>query len=218
MTAAGKDGAPVEPPVGGPVRPKDAASLVILRRAGAGHEVLMGRRASRHRFMPNLYVFPGGRRDPADSRVAVDSELGHEVAAKLEAKWSPRISRGLAVTAARETHEETGLLFGRLVDGELRPALAGFDYIARAITPPHYPMRFHARFFLADAGDAAGDARDSRELQDLRWLAISAALEMKIADVTEFVLGEVQRRLDGWRAPGIPFFHYHRRRSRVRYE
>ena len=214
MTAARKAERPVKPPV----KPKDAASLVILRRRAEGHEVLMGRRASRHRFMPNLYVFPGGRLDPADSRSAVDSDLSREVAAKLEAKWPPRIARALAVTAARETHEETGLVFGRLVAGKPCPALAGFDYIARAITPPHYSIRFHARFFLADASDATGEARDSRELRDLRWLAIPEALAMNVADVTEFVLGEVQRRLDGWRAPGIPFFHYRQGRSRVRYE
>ncbi len=201
-----------------PVRPRDAASLIILRRGGGRHEVLMGRRASRHRFMPNVYVFPGGRLDAADRDAAVDSELSPEVAAKLEAKWSPRLARGLAVTAARETQEETGLVFGRLVGGATRPALAGFDYVARAITPPDSPIRFHARFFLADAAQASGRVRDSHELQDLQWLEIHAALRMDVADVTEFVLGEIGKRLDGWEAPGIPLFHYSHGRPRIRYE
>ena len=33
----------------------------------------------------------------------------------------------------------------------ISPRLAAFDYVARAITPPDSPIRFHARFFLAAA-------------------------------------------------------------------
>ena len=201
-----------------PVRPRDAASLIILRQHGKRHEVLMGRRASRHRFMPNVYVFPGGRLDAEDRRAEVESDLAPDVAAKLHAKWSPELARGLAVTAARETHEETGLVFGRMVDGRTRAALDGFEYVARAITPPESPIRFHARFFLADAARATGKVRDSRELQDLQWLEIHKALEMNVADVTEFLLGELAKRLDGWESPGIPLFHYSHGRTRVRYE
>ena len=44
------------------------------------------------------------------------------------------------------------------------------------------------------------------------------ALEMPLVDVTEFVLREVLRRLQGWQAPGVPFFHYRRGLARIRYE
>lgn len=43
-----------------PVTPRDAASLVLLRDGANGPEVLMGRRSLSARFMPGVYVFPGG--------------------------------------------------------------------------------------------------------------------------------------------------------------
>mgnify|MGYP001555265144 CR=1 FL=1 len=36
------------------VRPRDAASLVLLRQGRAGTEVLMGKRATRHKFLPDV--------------------------------------------------------------------------------------------------------------------------------------------------------------------
>ena len=47
------------------LRPKDAATLLVLdRRDDGNHRVLMGRRHMRHRFMPGMFVFPGGRGAP----------------------------------------------------------------------------------------------------------------------------------------------------------
>jgi 8-oxo-dGTP pyrophosphatase MutT (NUDIX family) len=201
-----------------PVRPRDAASLVVLRGRGAGVEVLLGRRASRHRFMPDVYVFPGGRLDRADVGTRPASELRPEVAERLCARWRPELARALAVAAVRETFEETGLAFGRIEAGRLAPELAGLDYLARAITPPDSPIRYHARFFLARAEDASGELGDSDELSDLRWLSLAQALAMPLVDVTEFVLQELARRLDGWAPPGAPLFHYRGGRARVRYE
>src|SRR3546814_11957425 len=59
----GVTGRPVRP---SPVRPQDAASLILLRRGPGGPEVLMGRRAGGHRFLPNVYAFPGGRLGSSD--------------------------------------------------------------------------------------------------------------------------------------------------------
>ncbi|HKW55708.1 MAG TPA: hypothetical protein VJO12_18620, partial [Stellaceae bacterium] len=42
-------------------RPRDAASLILLRDGARGLEVLIGRRGKGARFMPGRYVFPGGR-------------------------------------------------------------------------------------------------------------------------------------------------------------
>ncbi|MBT3532736.1 MAG: NUDIX hydrolase [Rhodospirillaceae bacterium] len=214
---AGKKGRAYERPEK-PVRPRDAASLVICRQRKGVTEVLMGRRASRHRFMPNIFVFPGGRVDTADRQAKIAADLAKPVARKLQNKWSPQMARALAVAAVRETFEETGLVIGeRQKDGVL-PNLAALDYVARAITPPDSPMRFHARFFTIDVNEASGRVRDSDELQNLQWFSLDDALAMDVVDVTEFVLGEVKRRHEGWRPPGVPLFSYRNGRAVIKYE
>jgi 8-oxo-dGTP pyrophosphatase MutT (NUDIX family) len=193
------------------VRPRDAASLVLLRPGQPGPQVLMGRRARHHRFLPDFYVFPGGRVDAADSRSPVLAGLRP----KVEARLGPR-ARALAVAAARETYEETGVALGEVRAGRLHPALDRLDYIVRAITPVASPIRFHARFFLAE-GEFAGEPRGNGELLDLDWRPIEACLALPIADITEFVLREVVQRLDRRSAPdGIPVFSYRYGRAVVR--
>ena len=102
--------------------------------------------------------------------------------------------------------------------GGVRPDLARLDYVARAITPPDSPMRFHARFFCIDAEHTTGRVRDSHELQLLQWFPLAEALAMPLVDVTEFVLQEIQRRQEGWRPPGVPLFSYRNGRAVIRYE
>ena len=57
----------------------------------------------------------------------------------------------LAVAAIRETYEETGLWIGEHIAGRLRPNLQCLEYLARAITPASSPIRYNARFFMAEA-------------------------------------------------------------------
>jgi len=194
------------------VKPRDAASLVIAAR------VLLGRREPRHRFMPDVWVFPGGGVDRKDARSPVSSQLASSVAAKLEARWSPTRARALAVAAIRETFEETGLAFGELVDGRLHPALGRLDYLARAITPALSPIRFHARFFLADAADGSGQVGGNGELLDLRWIPIPEAMELPIINVTRFVLQETAQRAAGHPSPGVLSIRFRRQSPLLRYE
>ncbi len=58
-----------------PVRPRDAASLILTRGVGPYCAVLMGRRAARHAFLPGAYVFPGGRVDAGDARMRSATHL-----------------------------------------------------------------------------------------------------------------------------------------------
>ncbi len=169
----------------------------------------MGRRPARDRFMPDVYVFPGGRVDPTDAAHPAASELRPHVAARLHATTAPARARALAVAAIRETWEETGLLLGE-PDPEhgLRPDLARLEYVGRAITPATNPIRYHARFFLTDAGELSGGLRSNGELLDLAWLPIPRALELEIIEVTADVLREVAARLGGAPLPGAPFIHY----------
>src|SRR5438105_11865461 len=96
------------------LQPRDAATLILLRHDADGSRVLLGQRHAGHAFMPNLYVFPGGRRDAADCRVEPRRDLHPDVLAKLMLRMrggtSASRARGLAVAAVRETFEETGLL------------------------------------------------------------------------------------------------------------
>ncbi len=90
----------------GPARPRDAATLILLDRQGGEVRVLIGRRHMRHAFMPGKFVFPGGRTDPADSRIAVASPLHPGEEAKLTAgagRTSIARARAIALSAIRET-------------------------------------------------------------------------------------------------------------------
>lgn len=201
-----------------PVRPRDAASLVVLRGRGEAAEVLMGLRSSRHKFIPNRYVFPGGRLDPADHTMSAVGEIDGAMAERLLPLWPAAKTRALAAAALRETFEETGLAFGQVQEGRIEPDLSAVRYLARAITPTDSPIRFHARFFLADAERASGAIAGSGELLDVRFVAIAEALTWPLVDVTEFVLRELLRRLAGEAPAGLPFFGYHGGRPRIRYE
>ncbi len=63
------------------VRPRDAASLLIYRRQGAQVQVLMGKRRPGARFLPDVYVFPGGALDAADALDVTVTQPGAEAPA-----------------------------------------------------------------------------------------------------------------------------------------
>jgi len=190
----------------GAVRPRDAATLVLLKRQGGIPRVLMGQRHKGHKFFPDAYVFPGGRVDRADGHVKPVTPLPAASAVKLGKSLSPHRARALALAAVRETFEETGLVIGRpgRAEGAVpqawldyfatghQPALDGLWYIARAITPPFRPIRFNARFFLADADRLEGELNGSGELLYLDWLPIPEALELNLPNITKIVLEMVQ--------------------------
>src|ERR1700704_6798989 len=50
------------------VRPRDAASLILLRGKGRDLELLAGRRPGHVKFMPGVWVFPGGAIDREDNK------------------------------------------------------------------------------------------------------------------------------------------------------
>jgi 8-oxo-dGTP pyrophosphatase MutT (NUDIX family) len=185
------------------MRAHDAATLVVYRHGRQGLEILMGRRANRHRFVPGHYVFPGGRVDPSDYRCPVLNPLRPEIEARLG-----RIARALAVAAARETYEETGLVLGRVQSGVLLPALGTLEYILRAITPTSSPIRFHARFFAVREKDLAGELRGNGELLDLQWRGIAECLRLPIVDVTDHLLRRLAERPDITTPAQVPLFSF----------
>ena len=222
------------------VRPRDAASIVLLRGRGNNPEVLMGRRRKRASFLPNIYVFPGGRVDRHDRVVPKGLNLPSGLQQKLTRRTTQAHAVSIAIAALRETHEETGyLLIDRATSDVLEqapqsdfwhalrhagggPDLMSLDYIARALTPIMSHKRFNTRFFLADANEAEGDLIEDGELEDLHWLPLREAFRLPIVDVTEFVLQQAEQR---WQqghkadhAAPVPFLHYVGMRQRIDHE
>ncbi len=192
-----------------PLEPKDAATLILVRGAGEGAEVLMGRRASGQAFMPDKYVFPGGRVDPDDADLAAADGLAPSEAALL-AIDACLPARAYALAAIRETYEETGLFVAARASiagthpafaaRGLAPTLAPLRFIARAVTPPARSRRFDARFFLGAAEDCLCTdcaPADTTELSDLRWFTMAEAFALDLPSVTRFILEEVRQRLAG---------------------
>ena len=207
-------------------RPRDAATLILVRRDQSKPRVLMGKRSGRHDFMPDKYVFPGGRVDPQDGRAVCYSDLNPVQEQRLRYQ-SKRVPRAFALTAIRETFEETGLLIGReaemparapagwqaLYDMDIAPCLQKLTFIGRAVTPPYRPQRFDARFFMAEAEKVLIDDRpplDGAELHDLQWVTIADAMELDLPNVTRFMLGEIDERLTKSVDPGPPFLRWTR--------
>lgn len=199
-------------------RPKDAATLIIVRR-GQTLQVLMGRRAPGHVFMASKWVFPGGRIDRSDFTATSANDPHRQTAAVLGREMLPHRARALMLTAIRETFEETGLLLAEAappatVAGPWRefraagalPNLAALRYVARAITPPGRTRRFDARFFMTDASALLSPepTTGSGELDEIAWLPLADARALDLPAITRFVLGEVAERLE-YPDRAIPF-------------
>jgi 8-oxo-dGTP pyrophosphatase MutT (NUDIX family) len=195
-------------------RPRDAATLVLVRRDGAEPRVLMGQRAKGHAFMPNKWVFPGGRVERADGLAPAKTELTADVQTRLAAGNVRRKPRAFALAAVRETFEETGLIVGKpgallsaipkswaeYCEHRAAPELDKLDFVCRAITPPHRARRFDARFFFAYADEVLLDDRlhrSSGEILDIEWFTIAQAEALDLPTVTRIVIGEIAKRVAG---------------------
>jgi 8-oxo-dGTP pyrophosphatase MutT (NUDIX family) len=211
------------------VRPKDAATLILVRRDQKQPRVLMGKRAAGHKFMPNKFVFPGGKVDVGDGRIRPPLDLHPAVMKRLTRSCSETRARALALAAIRETYEETGLVVGEpdtptltsrsphwrdFLQYGVNPRLDTLHFVARAITPPYRTRRFDARFFMGEAELIQGDVHEapegSGELLELHWVTLKDAQNLELPNITRMVLGEVERRLNEAcepQEPG-PFIHF----------
>jgi 8-oxo-dGTP pyrophosphatase MutT (NUDIX family) len=202
------------------LRPKDAATLILVDRSDRVPKVLLGKRHARHKFMPGKFVFPGGGVDPADKRMPCATPLDGNAEMRLMQRFhkgSPVRARALALASVRETFEETGLLLGaraeaaKVPDGpwsafaqhKVLPDLRNIHFIGRAITPPGRPRRFDARFFTMDASAIAhridGVTGPDAELVELVWMPLADAKQLDMPAVTGVMLEELDARIaDGF--------------------
>jgi len=112
---------PSTPP---PAVPRHAASVLLLREQRGAIEVLLTRRHENLAFMGGMWVFPGGTLCPADTSaesLALIPEAAHVGCHRLrdlEGNALPTTTcLGLAIAAARETFEETGVLLATTAEG-----------------------------------------------------------------------------------------------------
>lgn len=140
-----------EPATGAPRdrAPAPSATVVLLRDAAPGLELLLLQRAPRADGRPGPWVFPGGKVEASDRAAAAD------------------VARAARLAAVRETHEESGLV---LAPDALVP-------ISRWITPEIAPRRFDTWFFLGAVDPGAAVRVDGGEIVAHRWLPPAHALE-----------------------------------------
>lgn len=182
-----------------------AATVLLVRDDPGGLEVLMLRRAAKAAFAGGMYVFPGGRVDPADGGAEIEPFC--EGLDDRAASATLGIDQGgLAywVAAVRECFEEAGVIIGHRRDGtdavlsaeerhrvhagevsmaevcrrhDLVLDLGHVLYVAHWVTPRGEVRRFDTRFFLAAAPGDQEALHDERETVESRWLRPAAALD-----------------------------------------
>jgi len=154
---------------------RQAASLIGVRDAPGGPEVLVIERTLDHRFLPGYVAFPGGAVDPADGLLA--------------GRWFGEPAEAARAAAVRELAEEVGLAVTReaviavgpnrllaAIDGSPPPADA-LPEVARWIAPKEVPVRFDARYYAVRMQDAADPAPDGTEAARAWWISPTALLD-----------------------------------------
>jgi len=213
------------------IRPRDAATLIVIDRTPGEPHVLVGRRHERHAFMAGKFVFPGGRMERSDARMQSLGTLKRLCERRLLFGMPERAKnkgRTLALTALRETLEETGLVIGRKHKpaGKIRscpsdwrtfyetgvlPDLSRLTFVARATTPPGRTRRFDTRFFIVDRSDVAAELADPSgpdgEFVELKWLPLSAAkVSPDMPTISKTVLIEIEKRFSARGNPPVPYY------------
>lgn len=222
-------------PVSRAIRPRDAATLIIVEATADGPRILMGRRRDDVVFMPGKYVFPGGRVDREDRLIDSADDLAPAEIARLMHDMKGSVSearaRAIALAAVRETWEEAGLIIGTphgaaggspgarspswasfLALG-YRPRLSPLKLFARAITPPGRPRRYDTRFFCVEATAIAHRAGiNDGELSGLHWMSLDDARALDVPHITRVILEDLTDRLrlgplSSGEAP-VPYYHH----------
>jgi 8-oxo-dGTP pyrophosphatase MutT (NUDIX family) len=135
--------------------------------------VLLVQRNPEARFMPGVWVFPGGAVDEGERAPAVSGDAG-----------SPNDEeRAHRAAAIRELEEEAGIALP--ADADLRPW-------SRWITPEVVPVRFDTHFFVALAPAHSPPEPDGAEVDDAGWFNPRRALETHAAGELKLVFPTIR--------------------------
>ena len=203
--------------------------MLVDTQPGLEPKIFLGRRRADNVFLPDKWVFPGGRCELADQHVAPAGRLSDaDVEALAWGAHSPgqqKVAASLGVTAVREVFEETGLIIGEasqlsapvpenwqaFAATGYRPSVASLKFLARAITPPARPRRYDTRFFIANARAIAHDAqRHDGEFTEQGWFTLSRCRTLDIPNITRLILDDACAAIEPSAAAakaGIPFYY-----------
>jgi recombination protein RecT len=201
-----------------PVRPRPAATILLLREGVDGFEVLMTRRSATASFAPGAYVFPGGALDSSDA-----SEHAQHVSVARPSQSLEQ--RAFSVASIREAFEELGVLLAYRADGSMadgsdvarldraqdanflkqmedhgyRLAVDQVWWLCHWITDRDLPKRFDARFFVARMPAGQVPVADEGEQFEPVWITPKRALERHAAGEFTMIFPTIRtlRRLAG---------------------
>jgi len=133
---------------GAPTKPRQAATVILLRGGARALEVLLVKRDPGARFMPGVWVFPGGAVDAAEGegdhahRMAAIRELGEEAGVRLEGPHSlVKFSRWIT-PAAVKTRFDTHFFLAPMPPGQT-PAIDGSECVDVAWLSPAGALEAH---------------------------------------------------------------------------
>jgi 8-oxo-dGTP pyrophosphatase MutT (NUDIX family) len=164
---------------------RNAATVLLMRDADYGIEVLMTRRSMTASFAAGAYVFPGGGIDAADG-------AAHGQSTRRETQSDLHLTQ--AIAAIRESFEELGVLLAKHTDGSHVTTadiaaldrkspfaaqckargltLAGSDVfvLAHWITDRDLPRRFDVPFLVARMPEGQEPVADEAEQFEPEWV------------------------------------------------
>jgi 8-oxo-dGTP pyrophosphatase MutT (NUDIX family) len=141
-----------------------AASVVCVRPADGGPEVLVVERSAGSRFLPGYVAFPGGAVDDADGDRAE--------------RWFGDRREASRAAAIRELFEEAGITLtaGGVVAADsfaptddAPPAASQLAPLCHWIAPPEVPVRFDAQYFTIAAARDVPVVADGAEVTQAWW-------------------------------------------------
>jgi 8-oxo-dGTP pyrophosphatase MutT (NUDIX family) len=166
-----------------PVKP--AATVMLLRDTDGGIEVFMLRRNAAAAFAGGMYVFPGGRVDPADGDgdvafvVAAIRECFEEAGVLLAVDEAGSMVRdGHPVLEHRhDVHDGSVDMHALAADHGLRLAVDMLPWVSHWVTPRRETTRrFDTRFFAAAMPDGQSSVHDDHETVASMWVRPTEAL------------------------------------------